>query len=160
MGNVTYLTWIDTERSCHVLFEQIQRQNIAFDVIIAIQRGGCIPGVCLSHIMKISDFYSIGVRTTSTEDIRSVRLSKPIITADDSLKYIKGKRILIVDDVVNTGNTINVAKSCLCKFQPASLKTAALVWDRSHCDSFCPVDFHALYTPDWVVFPWENKKIK
>lgn len=61
-----------------------------------------------------------------------------------------------MDDVVNTGNTINIVKKWLLNFQPASLKSAALVWDGSYNEIYCPVDFHALYTPDWVVFPWEN----
>lgn len=160
MEKVTYLTWNDIEKSSNVLFEQIQRQGIAFDAIVAIQRGGCIPGVCLSHIMGISEFYSIGMRTTSTENIRSTRLAEPIISVDHSLKNIKDKRILIVDDVVNTGNTMNTAKEWLWKFHPSSLSTAALVWDGSCSNKHCPVDFHSLYTPDWVVFPWENMKSK
>lgn len=156
MEKVTYLTWSDIKRRCVDLSEQIRDQSITFDAIIAIQRGGCVPGVYLSHIMEIPDFFTIGVRTTATENIRSSRLVDPIISSNYSFKNIKGKRILIVDDVVNTGKTINIAKSCLRKFQPASLKTAALVWDGSYSNRFCPVDFHTLYTPDWVVFPWEN----
>lgn len=158
MGKITYLTWLDIEKSCIVLSEQIQRQSITFDTIVAIQRGGCISGVCLSHIMGIPEFYTIGVRTTSSESIRSARLDTPIISADYSLKKIKNKRILIVDDVVNTGNTINTVKQWLWKFQPHSLKSATLVWDGSNGNTSCPVDFHAVYTPDWVVFPWEKIK--
>ncbi len=156
MEKVTYLAWSDIEKNCMALLKQIQRQAIEFDAVVAIQRGGCIPGVCLSHIMGISDFYTIGIRTTSSENVRSARLEKPVLSADSSLKCIKNKRVLIIDDVVNTGNTITVAKKWLWNFQPASLKSAALVWDGSYNNVDCPVDFHALYTLDWVVFPWEN----
>lgn len=156
MDKTTYLSWPDIEKSCYILSEQIQQKNLVVDTIVAVQRGGCIPGVLLSHIMGITDFYTIGVRTTVTDQIHSVRFEEPIISVDYSLNNIKGKKILIVDDVVNTGNTINETKKQLWEFQPISIKTLALVWDGSNNNQTCPADFYALYTPDWVVFPWER----
>lgn len=50
---------------------------------------------------------------------------------------------------------MQILKETLEKFAPFTYKTSALVWDGSYAD-LCPVDYYALYTPDWVVFPWEN----
>lgn len=156
MGKITYLTWPDIQQYCYDLSEQIRKQDFVVDAIVAIQRGGCIPGVLLSHILEITEFYTIGVRTTLTEQIRSARLKKPVVSISDSLRNIKDKKILVVDDVVNTGKTMNTAKEWLESYQPSFIQTLALVWDRSCGSQACPVDFYALHTPDWVVFPWED----
>ncbi|MBV4249769.1 phosphoribosyltransferase family protein [Parabacteroides distasonis] len=56
-----------------------------------------------------------------------MRLDSPIITKDDSLRNTYNKRILVVDDVVNTGRTMQVLKETLEKFAPLVYKTSALV---------------------------------
>lgn len=156
MGKITYLTWPDIQQYCDDLSEQIRKQDFVVDAIVAIQRGGCIPGVLLSHILGITEVYTIGVRTTLTEQIRSARLKEPVVSISDSLKNIKDKKILVVDDVVNTGKTMNTAKEWLESYQPSFIQTLALVWDRSCISQSCPAGFYALHTPDWVVFPWED----
>ena len=50
---------------------------------------------------------------------------------------------------------MQVLKETLEKFAPLVYKTSALVQDGSNADS-CPIDYYVLYTPDWVVFPWEK----
>lgn len=157
IDKTAYLSWSDVEYACELLSRKILQStpNTTYDAIVTIQRGGCIPGVLLSHILNISEFYSIGIRTTLSENIKSLRLDSPIITKEDSLQNIYNKRILVVDDVVNTGRTMQVLKETLEKFAPLVYKTSALVWDGSYAD-LCPVDYYALYTPDWVVFPWEK----
>lgn len=159
MGDTTYLSWIDIENACLWLSQLILRRTDApFDVIVAIQRGGCIPGVYLSHLMHISEFYSIGIRTTSSEDIKAPRLTVPMISGDSSLKNICNKRVLIVDDVTNTGETMRILKKVIERCNPLAYKTCTLVWDGSYKGS-CPVDYYAIYTPDWVVFPWEKGEV-
>lgn len=110
IDKTAYLSWSDVEYACELLSRKILQStpNTTYDAIVSIQRGGCIPGVLLSHILNISEFYSIGIRTTLSENIKSLRLDSPIITKDDSLQNIYNKRILVVDDVVNTGRTMQI----------------------------------------------------
>lgn len=155
MNNVTYLSWLDIEEACKNINKQILDTNYKIDIIVSIQRGGCVPGVILSHLFCISEYYSIGIRTTSSERIKSERLSTPIIFKTNRLKNIQGRNVLIIDDVTNTGNTLQLAKNEIWEYKPANCKTAVLIWDGDN-SSKCQADFYAKQTPGWVVFPWEN----
>jgi hypoxanthine phosphoribosyltransferase len=158
MKEITYLTWIDVEDACNFLSNQLLQTIYKFDVLVSIQRGGCIPGVILSHLLRIPEYYSIGIRTTCSEEIKAIRLDIPIISNIDVLKGIQGKNVLIIDDVTNTGNTLRIAKDEVLKFEPLTCKTAVLIWDGDFDGddrSLCKADYFSRYTPGWVVFPWE-----
>ena len=61
-------------------------------------------------------------------------------------------RVLIVDDIADTGKTLNDFKRAF-KIMDASLTTATLfVKDRS----IIKPDFYVEETTDWIVYPWEK----
>ena len=155
MKKITYLSWKDIEESCKVLTKKLLYSSCKFDAIISIQRGGCIPGVLLSHLLYISEFYSIGIRTTSSEKINASRLEQTILLKTSDLVNIRDKNVLIIDDVINTGNTLQIALNEVLKFKPSICKTAVLVWDGDNSYIY-KVDYYARRTPGWVVFPWEH----
>lgn len=155
MTNVTYLSWRDIEEACKNINEQISCANYKIDIIVSIQRGGCIPGVILSHLLCVPEYYSIGIRTTSSDKIKSKRLLSPIIFKASALKNVQGKNVLIIDDVTNTGSTLQIAKKEILEYNPIDCKTSVLVWDGDNSIN-CQADFYAIFTPGWVVFPWEN----
>lgn len=154
MKEITKLSWADIENCCIKLYEQILSSKIRIDAIVSIQRGGCIPGVILSHLLHIDECYTIGIRTTCSDNIRSTRLNYPKLQIPETLRGISGKNVLIVDDVTNTGNTLVYAKEEVLKFNPCNCLTSVLIWDGDN--SFeCKADLFAHHTPGWVVFPWE-----
>ncbi len=154
MTEITKLSWEDIENCCIKLYEQILSINIKIDTIVSIQRGGCIPGVILSHMLHVDECYTIGIRTTCSDNVRSRRLDDPKIQIPETLRSISGKNVLIVDDVTNTGNTLVYAKEEVLKFNPCNCFTSVLIWDGDN--SFeCKADLFARHTPGWVVFPWE-----
>lgn len=158
MKEITYLTWDDITDSCKILSNKIIESQYKFDAIVGIQRGGCIPAVIMSHLLSVSVYYSLGIRTTSSEKIKSIRLNTPTIINIDVLKEIHGKNILIIDDVTNTGKTLQIAQTEVMKFNPLSCKTAVLFWDGDYDEAdfqTCKADYYSRYTPGWVVFPWE-----
>lgn len=157
MKEITYLVWSDIQEACGVLSKQLQQTNCKFNAIVCIQRGGCIPGVILSHLLQIPEFYSIGIKTTLSEEIKSIRLNKPNIFNIDILEKIRHKNVLIVDDVTNTGKTLQIAKEEVLRFEPLLCKTAVMIWDGDNSNS-CEANYYAKYTPSWVVFPWENSE--
>ncbi len=157
MGEVTKLFWTDIESCCIELCNKIQELSYNVEAIISVQRGGCIPGVIISHILSVDEFYTIGIRTTSSESIRAIRYEHPILLVPDTLENITGKNVLIVDDVTNTGNTLKYAKREIMKYAPNKCLTSVLIWDGDN-SSKCMADLFARYSPYWVVFPWEGKQ--
>ena len=117
------------------------------DLILGINRGGCVPGVYLSH------------RLSREHMVLDIRLRDHRAEPDISVltkQYELGKKILVIDDINDTGATFKYIEE---KFgRPERLRFAALV---DNTPSGIRVDFKG-YTidkskdPAWIVFPWED----
>jgi len=149
----THLTWDDIEDYCKKLANVIKNSDFKPETIVGIQRGGCITAVLLSHLLNIEDFCTIGIRSTKSDDIRAQRI-KPIIYDSFSLHLITGKKVLLTDDITDTGVTLSVAKKALLKYGCQEVKSATIVCAPA---SNGKVDFYGKEVKPWVVFPWEIK---
>jgi len=66
---------------------------------------------------------------------------------------IKDRRVLLVDDVSDSGLTLQFSVQALSLYMPAEIKTATLYikpWTR-----YVP-DYYAEQVNEWVIFPWET----
>lgn len=154
MGEITILNWEDIEQCCIEICEKVKSAAFTIDAIISVQRGGCIPGVIISHLLQVDEYYTVGIRTTSSEAVRATRYKNPILHVPDTLANIAGKNVLIIDDVTNTGNTLRYAKREIMKYRPHICLTSALIWDGDNSTK-CLADIYSRFSPYWVVFPWE-----
>lgn len=111
----------------------------------------------MSHLLDIPNFLTLGIRTTFSEEIRAARLA-PVIRGEAVLELVRGKSILLLDDVCNTGSTLQTAKACVDGFAPAEITTGVTIWDGDG-DEPCHADHYGFYAPGWVVFPWERPRI-
>jgi len=120
-----------------------------FDRIVGVERGGCIPGVMMSHRMGLP-FTALKWSTRDHVD------------KDNIIKMLSWnkKSILIVDDINDSGDTLNGILTRLEHVgSEVKVKTATLL---SKSTSINKVDYYAreLTTPDeldsWYVFPWEQ----
>ena len=129
---------------------QIDQSNFSPEIIFSINRGGCIPGVYLSHLLSIPH-HVINVQ---------LRDQKKNINISNLLEFAKlEKNILIVDDINDTGATFNFVKNSLAKYK-GNFSYASLIENKS---SNFKVDFKAKIidkkiNPNWIVFQWENLK--
>jgi hypoxanthine phosphoribosyltransferase len=151
---ITTLNWDQFDAHCAALAEKIRATQQNFDAIVAIQRGGCVTGVIMSHLLEIERFFTLGVRTTSSEDIRAPR-SAPQVFGQQTLIGIKGLSVLLLDDVCATGGTLRAAIQCVRFFEPAALITGVTIWDGDD-NQPCHADHYGFFTPGWVVLPWER----
>ena len=109
-----------------------------FDLIVAIANGGIIPAAIINQRLNIEfQLLKINWRNPGQQPIySSPKLLHPI-----NFEY-KGKRILLVEDRVKTGSTLNYAKSLLEGAQ--LVKTLAVNG---------PSDY-SLYDEDCFRMPW------
>lgn len=116
-------------------------------IILGINRGGCIPGVYLSHRLKVPhEVLDIRLRDNKTvPDLERLRTN-----------YNKGERILIIDDINDTGATFKYVVDNFGKQD--NIKFAAVINNKP---SPVKMDFQGYEinkdeNPQWVVFPWEE----
>ncbi len=111
------------------------------DIIIGIVRGGLIPARLLSSDLKVKDMYAITVKKVGDE--RKV--------TSDILEDLSGKNVLLVEDMLETGKSLVVAKEYL-ENKGASVKTACLY---TMPISKLKPDFSLREVPKIMPFPWE-----
>ena len=128
--------------------KQIQGSTWIPEVILSINRGGCVPGVYLSHSIK-TPHKVIDIQLRDSNNIPNLEVLKYSIN-----RY---KTILIIDDINDTGATFNFIKKNIID-KTKEVRYAALV---DNISSDFKVDYKGKVidkskTPSWIVFPWEK----
>ena len=128
--------------------DQMVHSNWMPNMILGINRGGCIPGVYLSHRLNIA------------HEVLDIRLrdhtAKPNLSVLEKA-FAFQKKILIIDDINDTGATFQFIIDNFGK-QEERIKFAALIHNKP---SKVKVDFQGYEIdkskdPAWIVFPWEE----
>jgi hypoxanthine phosphoribosyltransferase len=143
-----HTSWEDVERLSEALAQKIIESGFEPDIIVAVSRGGFDPARILCDRLEVRrlasvqvEFYS-GVKDTAEKP----RIVYPL-NAD-----VDGQRVLVVDDVSDTGDSLMLVQEHVLAGKPGDLKVATL--HIKPWTSFRP-DYHAIETEAWIVYPWE-----
>lgn len=126
------------------------------DVIIANCRGGLPLGVHLAHLLGIGtqDFGCVLIVRHVDDKIASDLidpLAKGLL-----LPNIKDKRVLITEDTVGTGETLEAIRDLLDNYGPKEIRATCLFLNERNLDKKW-VDYGKVSTDkDWIIFPWEK----
>ncbi|MCL4359164.1 MAG: phosphoribosyltransferase [Candidatus Thermoplasmatota archaeon] len=144
------VSWNEIETWCDSIREKV---SLSFkpDTIVGISRGGLVPGRILSDMMWIKDLQSVKTEhwgLTATVDGKASIKNRSVL-------FLEKKRVLLVDDITDTGESMTLAKEYISEFSPMEVRTAALLHiNRSR---FVP-DFYAEEIDNsnwtWFIFPW------
>lgn len=133
------------------LAEKIRKNGFKPDVIVGVSRGGWPPARVLSDLLDNpnlanvkAEFY-LGVAETKGEPT----LTQPVSVA------VAGKKVLIVDEVADTGKSLKLVKEHVIKEGAAEVKVATVYYKPW---SIIMPDYYEKETSRWVVFPWEIKE--
>lgn len=131
--------------------QKIQKQTEKIDLILGISKGGLIPARILADFLQVSEIITIQVKfyigIAQTHD-------EPIIIQPLTVN-LSGKKILIVDDIADTGKSLKIVIEHLESLGITEIKTATLYLNNR---SVIKPDFYEEITDKWVVFPWEIKE--
>jgi len=136
---------------CLELAEMIERSGFKPDMIVGIARGGWIPARLLSDFllnpnvasMKVEFYVSIGET-----------MKEPVITQDISVN-IEGLKILVVDDVADTGKSLKLVKERLESMGAREVRVATIYYKPW---SIFKPDFYVKTTDAWIIFPHEVRE--
>ncbi len=118
-------------------------------LILGILRGAFIFIADLTRRLQVThavDFMAL-TSYTKNKSIGEVRILM------DAREIIKDRHVLIVEDIIDSGNTLNHLCRTLLERQPASLRTCVLVRKkRANIKLDIPIDYIGFEIPDvWVV---------
>lgn len=133
------------------LSDQIKRARFRPDIIVGVSRGGWPPARILSDLLENPELAN--VKTEFYLDVAKTK-SEPVITQPVSVT-VQGKRVLIVDDIADTGSSLRLVRSHLKEQSAADVKIATIYYKPW---SVVKPDWYERETKHWVVFPWERKE--
>ena len=118
------------------------------EVVVGIANAGVIPGATIASILD-RQFVSMTVsrRYRQEEHERDT----PAIFGE-APHSVRGKRVLLVDETCDSGDTIRLAKAALVNVGAAVVKTAV----SFRTGPFAP-DFSAMTTEAAIVLPWDRE---
>ena len=133
------------------LADKIKKDGFKPDVLVGVCRGGWPPARVLSDLLENPqlanvkvEFYA-GVAETKGE---------PVITQPVSVS-VMGKKVLVVDDVTDTGESLRLVKQHLDEMGATEVKVATIYYKP--WSKLVP-DYYEKKTSKWIVFPWERKE--
>ena len=132
----------------------VHESGYAFDQIICIARGGLRVGDVLSRIYE----KPLAILSTHSYAAEAGTVRGELVIAEHMTMTSPtlGSRVLLVDDMVDSGHTLAMVVAELPKRHPhiVALRSAVLWWKA--CSVFRP-DFHVDYLPDnpWIHQPFE-----
>lgn len=152
------LSWNDIEMLIDHLLPQMEGD---FDSMLMITRGGIVPGGILAEAMNITSILTAAVQfPAEMQNPTSKLLSWPqfLQFPDDSL--IRGRRVLVVDDVWGSGRTITSVKNRVTVGGGVPL-TCVLHFNPTR-NLFKPAtpDYYGATTDAYIIYPWEMNRDK
>lgn len=142
------------ERIDELVNEQLLPQiNAAdYDAILAITRGGMIPACLVSEQLGIRNVLTAAVMFYT--DVEQT-LDEPVFLQFPSDPLLLGKRVLIVDDVWDSGKTAYNVRERVRR-AGGKPRVAVIHYKPAHSRySDDGPDFYALETDAWIVYPWD-----
>lgn len=141
------LSWGDFDRKVQGLARAASK-SFKPEAVVGLVHGGVFVGGALASALK-AEFFPVRVTRRSRDTGHSSRVT------DDMPKEIAGRRVLIVDDVASSGDSIEFATR-LARTQGAkAIKSAALI---ARPGKFEP-DFTAITSDEFFVFPWDYQDV-
>lgn len=145
------LSWQEVYTLTLQLSERIVESGFEPDILVGIARGGWIPARILSDVLYARTLQNIRIEYYS--DV-AVRGKKPNITQPIS-GSMKGKNLLIVDEVADTGDSLFHAIEHAKALGAKTVKSAVLHLKPTSC--IVP-DYFMVKTTCWTVYPWEHRE--
>jgi hypoxanthine phosphoribosyltransferase len=145
-----HLSWDNIQALTEALAKKIEASGFKPDVIVAVSRGGFDPARILCDQLSIRRLASVQLEAYDG----MVKRPEPIVVLPVNAD-LRGKKVLLVDDVSDSGASLVKAREHLMEKSAAEVKVATLhikPWSK-----YVP-DYYSERVDSWVVYPWELKE--
>lgn len=140
------ISWDDVQRDAILLSGTLGPLG-RWQGIVAVARGGLVPAALVARTLGIRLVETVSIATYQGENLGAPKLLKPPVAAGD------GDGWLIIDDLVDTGTTMQIVRTMLPRAYVGVLY--AKPTGRPFADSFV----REFPQGCWIDFPWEVQSI-
>lgn len=142
------LTWAEFGSSCRDLARAVHSDGYRPELILAIARGGLFPAGGLGYALDVKNLNVINVEFYTGVD---ERLPMPVVLPPVPQPVdLSGARVLIADDVADTGATLRLVKD-FCAQHVAEVR-CAVIYEKPR--SIVKCEYVWRRTNLWIDFPW------
>ena len=146
MTKKAYYTWEQIESMTQDILQQTRDKQ--FDAVVGLTRGGLTPAVLISQYLDIPmHTLKISLRDHVGED--------NVVEARENFGVNSGKNILVIDDINDTGATLNY----LQESWGHDTVTYAVLINNEASDAdvdYSSININKMEDDVWIVFPWED----
>ncbi len=144
-----YLNW---EQIQTMVADLAARSHDNYDAMLAVTRGGLVPAGLLAYHLQIRNILVAAVQFYSGMNRHT---QQPTFLQFPADPFLHNKRILIVDDIWDSGKTIMSVRS---RVEAAGgIPVTAVLHYKPAASVFSEVpDFYVETTNAWIVYPWET----
>jgi len=146
MTKKAYYTWEQIESMTQDILQQTRDKQ--FDAVVGLTRGGLTPAVLISQYLDIPmHTLKISLRDHIGED--------NVVEARENFGVNSGKNILVIDDINDTGATLNY----LQESWGHDTVTYAVLINNEASDAdvdYSSININKMEDDVWIVFPWED----
>ncbi|HJE50771.1 MAG TPA: phosphoribosyltransferase [Tessaracoccus flavescens] len=145
------LTWEGFGRAQRDLSQAVVDSDFAPNIIIAVARGGLTLAGAMTYALgvKLTDAINVEFYTDVETTLPDPVLLAPMLDTDS----ISNQRILVVDDVADSGRTLGLVIKLLRGFG-AEVRSAVLY---AKSTTIVQPDYVWKATDEWIVFPWSDE---
>jgi hypoxanthine phosphoribosyltransferase len=146
MPNFRYISWSEYGNLAEALAEKVRANGKKYDLVIGIARGG-IPVA-----MVVSDHLNVKIDFVNVKSYNDIGKRTPPKILSTLTETVEGKDVLLVDDLVDQGDTMAYLKRYLGDQKPKILETAVMFkkpWSKTE------PDYYLESVTEWIVFPFE-----
>ena len=148
MSEREVMSWADLGAGTRDLAETIHADCYAPDMVLAIARGGLLVAGALGYALDVKNTFTMNVEFYTGVD---ERLEMPMILPPiPEFIDLEEARVLIADDVADTGKTLLLVKEFL-EGKVAEVRCAVL-YEKPHSEVAC--EYVWKRTDRWIDFPW------
>jgi hypoxanthine phosphoribosyltransferase len=146
---VLHVSWEQFDSLCRMLAVMVSGYKP--QVIIGIAKGGLLPATVLASLLR-REFYPI--RLSRRHNDKVVRETPELLLGPPPV--VAGQHVLLVDDMVATGTTMEMGRQACFEQGASQVRTAGLF---TH--SFGPMpDYVASVSDALIIFPWDREILK
>jgi len=157
LRQIKKLNYEEIKESCKRLAEAINKKGWQIDVIVPILKGGVNIGALIGNELDIDEFCFIHTRSTDSNKTNA-KLNEPRLLGVTNAEIVRGKNVLLCDDIFDTGRSIKLAEKTIKELGAEQVYMAVCVNVNKNAEKLGNLVFDLNYTKEnhWIVFPWEK----